>query len=241
MVAAVVDVVLHPSVKRHAHAEIRATDQPWVVVRQPGVGDLHLAALDEGLAEQTELVMDAVTDGRDIQRRQRIQEAGGEAAEAAVAEAHVGLFFRHRLQVLPEALQGGPRDLAQAEVHEVVGEDAPHQVFQGEVIDAPDVLGGVHRLRRDVTLQHLVAGGHAGRRPPIIARGRDRIPREGAFQVAENRFAERGDRRHRGGRRHGRRLGLAGNFGARLGLRGRLDRAPGSGLEGRLLLLRHER
>ena len=87
--------------------------------------------------------MNAVTDGRDIQRRQRIQETGGETAQAAIAEAHVRFFFRHRLQVLTEALQGCPRDFAQAEIDQVIGEHPTHEILQGKVINATDVLGRV--------------------------------------------------------------------------------------------------
>ena len=87
--------------------------------------------------------MNAVTDGRDIHRRQRIQETGGETAQATITEAHVRFFFRHRLQVLTEALQGCPRDFAQAEVDQVIGEHPTHEILQGKVINATDVLGRV--------------------------------------------------------------------------------------------------
>ena len=55
------------------------------------IGLLVLIAVDERLAEEAELVVDAVAEAGHVERRQRIEEAGGQAAEAAVAEGGVGL------------------------------------------------------------------------------------------------------------------------------------------------------
>ena len=112
MVATIVGAVLHATIEGDADAVIRTTDQPRIIVGEPVVGDLDLTALREGLAEEAELVMDAVTDGRDIHRGQGVQEAGGETAEAAVAEAHVGFFVGDDLEVLAEFGQRLRRDVA---------------------------------------------------------------------------------------------------------------------------------
>ena len=102
VVAAVIGAMLDAAVERHAHAEVRAADQPRVIVGQPVVGDFDLATEREGLPEQTEFGMDAVADGRDVHRREGIQETGGQTAEAAVTETHVGFFVGDGLQVLAE-------------------------------------------------------------------------------------------------------------------------------------------
>ena len=51
MVTTVIDILLDTAVERNADAEVRATDEPWVIIRQPSVRDLDLAALHERLAE----------------------------------------------------------------------------------------------------------------------------------------------------------------------------------------------
>ena len=216
MVAAVVGAVLDATVERHAHAEVRAADQPRVVIGQPVVGDLDLTALREGLPEEAELVMDAVTDGRDIHRREGIQEARGQTAEAAVAEAHVGFFVGDRLEVLAELGQRLRRDLAELQVHEVVREHAAHEILEGEIVDAADVLAGVLGLRVDVTLQHLVAGGHARGHPPVVAGGGDAVAGERALQMMQDGVAEDRNRRGHGGLGGRLRLGLGDGLGGRL-------------------------
>ena len=60
-----------------------------IAVAQPLVGLLDLPAVDDLLLEDAELVADAVAQRRHFERGQRIDEAGREAAEAAVAQARL--------------------------------------------------------------------------------------------------------------------------------------------------------
>ena len=59
----------------------------------PIVGDFFLESVLELLAEQTVLIADAVTVQRDTDRSTRIHIAGGEPAQAAVAESRVFDFL----------------------------------------------------------------------------------------------------------------------------------------------------
>ena len=99
-------IVLGAAAELHFHRPLRPRDLPGIAEAQPLVGLLHLPAVDDLLLEDAELVADAVADRRDLQRRQRIEEAGGEAAEAAVAEA--GLVFVREQLVEVEADLGRP-------------------------------------------------------------------------------------------------------------------------------------
>ena len=232
MITTVVGAMLDAAVERHTHAIVRATDQPRVVVGQPVIGDFDLTALREGLAEEAELIMNAITDRRDIHRGEGIEEAGGEATQPAVTKTHVGFFVGDDFEVLPEVGQGRRCDVAQLHVDQVVGQHAAHQVLKGKIIDAADILAGVLGLRVDVALQHLVAGRHAGGHPPVVAGGGDAVTGESALQVTQDRVAENGDRRISRG------LGL----GLLDRLRGGLTRLDHlSGLLRGLLLFRHDR
>src|SRR5262245_11357448 len=71
--------------------DVVAADLPRKAVTQPRVGALDLPAVADVLVEDAELVAQAVADRSDIKRRERIHEARGEPAEAAVAKA--GLFL----------------------------------------------------------------------------------------------------------------------------------------------------
>ena len=63
------------------------------------------------LIEDAELVADAVADRRNLERRQRVEEAGGQPAEAAVAEARLLLLRDQLVEIQPEQV-GGLADLA---------------------------------------------------------------------------------------------------------------------------------
>ena len=56
---------------------LRFADFPDVAQFQPLMRNLHLIAVFDLLAEQSVLITDAVTVARQLQRGQRIQEAGG--------------------------------------------------------------------------------------------------------------------------------------------------------------------
>src|SRR6516162_10550920 len=63
-------------------SRIRVHDLPGVALLQPLVGDLDLSAVAELLLEHAELVVDPVTDRRYLERRERIEIAGGEPSQA---------------------------------------------------------------------------------------------------------------------------------------------------------------
>ena len=87
--------------------------QPWI----------RLLVLDvplEGLVEQAEVVPEADPVARQVQCRQRIQEAGGETAEAAVAEGWLRLDLLDVGQLLPCGCQRVTHRIIQPEVDQVV-------------------------------------------------------------------------------------------------------------------------
>jgi hypothetical protein len=125
---------------------------PRVGAAQPVVRPLHLVALLQLLAEDAVLVAQAVADGGDRQRRQAVDEAGGEAAQAAVAQAGVRLHLGELERVdLLLAHQVADERLGE-EVGDVVGERAADEVLHRQVVDA---LG--------VGLVLVVAGGDPAR------------------------------------------------------------------------------
>ena len=87
--------------------------QPWV----------RLFVLDivlEGLVEQAEMVPEANAVTRQVQCRKRIQEAGGETAETAVAEGRLRLNLLDVGQLLPCGCQRVTYLIIQPEVDEVI-------------------------------------------------------------------------------------------------------------------------
>ncbi len=89
--AVLVGEALGVAAELHFDRPLGARDFPGIAEAQPLVGLLELPAVDDLLLEDAELVADAVADGRDLECRHRIEEARGETAEAAVAEARARL------------------------------------------------------------------------------------------------------------------------------------------------------
>ncbi len=75
-----------------ANGLVGALDLPGVTLGEPFVGDLDLAAIYDLLLEEAVAVAHAVAVAGDSLVGHRVEEARGEAAEAAVAERRVGLL-----------------------------------------------------------------------------------------------------------------------------------------------------
>ncbi len=134
-------------------------DRPGRREREPVVRLLRLLAVLDLLAEQAVLVVDAVAVAGHVERGQRIEEAGREPAQPAVAERGVALALFHVGEVGPEVSQRVPAQVVEAEVAQVVGEGPTEQVLDGEVVHVlgvrpPLALPGL--LKR---IDHHVAHG----------------------------------------------------------------------------------
>ena len=84
--------------------DLVASDLPRVAVAQPAIGALDLPSIADVLIEDPELVAQAVTDRGEVERGERVHVAGGEAAEATVAEARLLLVLDQLVEREPELL-----------------------------------------------------------------------------------------------------------------------------------------
>src|SRR5215813_1550459 len=80
---------LHAAVELDAEERAGPRDLPGVAVAQPAVGDLHLRAVDDPLVEDAVVVAEAVAVRGIAEGGQRIEQAGGEPAQTAIAEPGV--------------------------------------------------------------------------------------------------------------------------------------------------------
>jgi hypothetical protein len=71
----------------HIESDFRTYDLPGIAEVQPLVRQLNLPPVPDHLIEDAELVSDAVADGRNVQRRQRVHVTGSEPPQAAIAQA----------------------------------------------------------------------------------------------------------------------------------------------------------
>ncbi len=108
---------------------------PGVAVAQPVFRLFDLLAVLDALVEQAELVADAVAVAGITVGGQGIEETGGQAAEAAVAEGGVRLAVDDLVQVNSGSGQGLRRDIVDPQVKQALLELPADQVFHRQVID----------------------------------------------------------------------------------------------------------
>ena len=152
-------VVLDVSAEADEAGVFGALDFPGVAVLQPVVGLFALFAVDDALAEDAVVVAQAVAGGGEVEGGEGIHEAGGEAAEAAVAEAGVHLVVAEAVPVQAEGVHGFAALLLEAEVDDVVAEEAADEELEGEVVDAADLGGAVGVLGGHPAVDDAVAHG----------------------------------------------------------------------------------
>ena len=142
---------------RHVHGLARAHDLPGIGPQQPGIGPLDLPAVVDLLAKDAVLVAQAVAGRRDLHGRERIDEAGGQAPEPAIAEPGIRLGLEHLGPVLARVrAEVLAHQRLEPEVDDVVGERAAEQELHREVVDPLGVrlvlrlLGQQPALAQDV-------------------------------------------------------------------------------------------
>jgi hypothetical protein len=127
--ALAVVLVLDAAVQRHDAGVVRPLDQPRIVVCHPVIGPLALPAPFDDLLEQPELVVDAVAMCRVAVRRERIEKAGGESPQPAVAHRRLRFVCLHILERQPELGKRRAPGVEGPHVRERAAEDTSEQVL----------------------------------------------------------------------------------------------------------------
>jgi hypothetical protein len=152
--------------KLHHVGDVETLDLPRIAKVEPEVGLLDLRAVANALKEHAVLIAQTVAPRRVVLRRQRVDEARGEAAETAVAEAGVLLLGHAELESDAELAHRLADALLEAEVDDGVLQRAAHEVLHREVVDALRVFGVKVHLRVFPALDQVVA--HSVRQRQIV-------------------------------------------------------------------------
>ena len=123
---------------------VRLAIFPGKGVFQPVVRYLYLISVENMLLKQTIAVTDTAAVARQAERCHRVNEAGSQTAEAAVAKTGIPLFGDKLLQLYPQLLQLLLYLLANTKVYKVCIQETPQKKFHGEIVDLlyPAVLVG---------------------------------------------------------------------------------------------------
>ena len=157
--AAVPLLHVHMAVEVHLAGVLHHGHFPHVAVAQPVVGQLHLLAVDDLLAEQAVFIADGAAHGGQVQGSQGVHEAGRQTAQAAVAQGGFRLFLQHGVQVDVQLGQGLLVGVGGNQVQDIAVQAAAHQEVHGQVVQAL-ALVGLALLPGDHPLLHdLVADG----------------------------------------------------------------------------------
>ena len=124
-----------PAAESDRHRAVGALDLPREAFLEPGVRMLDLPAVVELLAEHPVVVAQAVAVGGVVESRERVQEAGGEPAEAAVAETGVGLLVDDGVEVEAELLHRLAGGVEEPGGDQVVAQQPAEQVLHRQVVD----------------------------------------------------------------------------------------------------------
>ena len=129
-VAALVLDMFDAAAEMHVIDDFRPLEFPGVAEAQPLVRVFLLPALRDDLAEQAEIVADAVADGGDRERRHAVHEARCQPPQAAIAERGVRLAFAQIGKADPEIAERGLEHLQQPHIVQGVGEQPANQKFE---------------------------------------------------------------------------------------------------------------
>ena len=134
VVAVGVPVRLDAAAEAHLDRVLMARHEPARRGRAPVVRDLGLAAVDDALPEDAQLVAQRIARGGDALGGEAVHIARGEAAEAAVAEAGVRLGLKDVGSAAAEILERAGERVADAEVEGILHQGAPHEKLHRQVV-----------------------------------------------------------------------------------------------------------
>ena len=163
---------------------------PRVAVGKPGLRQLDLPAIRHLLAEEAVDIADAVAIGGDVDRGHGFHEAGGEAAEAAIAERRIGLEAGDDVEIDAEGGERIAQFVHDAEIGDGVAHQPADQEFQREVIDplVAVLIGAARRFHPavdDAVTHHEDGGGQ-----PVVRLGDLGILADAVGQALDDLFGE---------------------------------------------------
>ena len=164
---AALGVVLDPAAELDGVGDLRTGEFPRVAQLEPVIGLFDLVAVVDRLGEHAVVVADAVAEAGQTGGGHRIQEAGSQATQAAVAQTRIGFFLAGLFQINAAFGQGRGQLVVQVDGHQAVGQRAANQEFHREVVDALDLLAVLLACGLDPVLDLLVTSQAGQRGVPV--------------------------------------------------------------------------
>ena len=129
-------IVFHPYIAAEFYLSgiLRTADLKWIAIFQPVIRHFYLIAVLNLLLEHPVTIADAAAVSRITKRCQRVQEAGGKAAQTAVAQRGIPFLVLNGIQVAAQLLQCFFHFIIIGQVDQIVAKSPPHEKFHRHVI-----------------------------------------------------------------------------------------------------------
>ncbi len=174
-------------------ADVGPGEFPRIAEGEPGFGIFLLPPVADDLAEHAVVIADAVAVGGDRQRRHAVHVAGGEPAEAAIAQGGVRLHLAQAVEIDVQLGERGTHLIDEVEIAQRVVEQAADEEFQREIVNALAALCVGGTGGGDPALDDAVAHGERGGDEPVALGGDDRVAADGVGQLGNDGAAQGGD------------------------------------------------
>ena len=186
-----VRILAHSPVKLDRIEKLGPTDLPGIAVAQPVVGGFDLETIVDSLVENPVLVAQAVSVGRQLQRRHRIQEAGGQPPQSPIPQPRIELHLAQLLQIVAQFVQSLVHAVVDTQVDQAVAQGAADQKFQRQVVYPLDILVVVGLLRLQPALDHPVAHRERQGDETVVLSGGIVVFGQRKLQMVDQRLLQR--------------------------------------------------
>ena len=140
--------------------QVAPLDLPWIAILEPVVRLLDLPAVPDLLVEDSVVVSDSIAICRNLERRETVEEAGGQTTESSVAKPCIRLLVDEVLQLVAEGRKRLPDRLLESEVDDVVRHRPAHQELKREVVHPLGALGALRLAGQVPLMDDPVPDGH---------------------------------------------------------------------------------
>ena len=169
---------------------VRAADLPCQILVEPQIGFFDLLAVHDFLFEHTVLIADAVAHGGNAQGGERVEEAGGQAAQTAVAQAGVLFLFADVGELFTQLFERLFKFGIHAFVNQSVDESASQQEFHRKVVNHAFAVVDVGAAGLQEVFGNQVARGEHGGVEPLVFGRLFRIDAQNENQFIDDGLAD---------------------------------------------------
>ncbi len=129
--------------ERYWDALRRTHDLPGIRVIEPVIRALFLPAVANLLLKDAVLVAQSIAHRGQLHRRHRVEEAGGETTETAIAQSRVGLLVKDLPALTAVCAETRPHYGIEQEVHHIVAKRTADEKLDRDLIDALRILARI--------------------------------------------------------------------------------------------------